>query len=93
MEDRTDTDVGTSAQWEIISSHDWESHAAIETALCDVLCALDTDTEATVLYDHVDVEAVVDAISPGADRGVSEVRFECEEYEIRVDRTGTISAR
>lgn len=80
-------------RWKVIRSHNWDSHAAIETTLCDAIDALGAASGDLTLYDHVDLEAVVDAISPGEDRGVEEVRFEYEEYEIRVERDGTIAAR
>ena len=49
--------------------------------------------EKVFLYDYVDVEAVRDALSPGTDRGVSEVRFDYGRHEVRVTDDGTIAAR
>jgi hypothetical protein len=70
----------------------WETGDELLVRLTDALAGLDSEA-GTVLYDHVAVDAVLDALEPGptAD-GVSEVRFDYGRYEIKVTRAGVIAA-
>lgn len=77
--------------WRRLGTHDWDSPVALETALRAALQGV--GVEDVFLYDDVDVEAVRDAISPGTDRGVSEVRFGYGRHEVRVAKDGTIAVR
>jgi hypothetical protein len=77
--------------WRPLVAHDWEGPVALETSLRAAL--EEVGMEEVFLYDYVDVEAVRDAVSPGTDRGVSEVRFDCGRHEVRVTEDGTIAAR
>jgi len=79
--------------WHPLATHDWSDARALETSLCAALEELDTVHGEVVLYEYVDVEAVRDALDPGAMRGVSEVRFDYDTYEVRVSMDGTIAVR
>ncbi len=79
--------------WHTLARHDWTDGTALVTSLSEALADLGVAREDPVLYEYVDVEAVRDAVSPGADRGVSEVRFDYGHHEVRVAEDGTIAAR
>lgn len=79
--------------WSVIRYHDWDSKKGIETTLIEVLDSLGGSTEETILYDYIDVEALVEVLAPESRRGASEIRFEYEGYEIRVSRDGTVAVR
>lgn len=79
--------------WRLLATHDWTDTTALEASLSRALETLDGASTEVVLYEYVDVEALRDALSPGTDRGVSEVRFECGRHEVRVADDGTIAAR
>lgn len=86
-------DGAPGGSWRVLARHDWKGTAGLEMTLADALERLDGPEE-PILYDYVNVEAVADAFAPAADgRGVSEVRFEYEEYTVRVTRDGTVAAR
>ncbi|MEF8887922.1 MAG: HalOD1 output domain-containing protein [Haloarculaceae archaeon] len=77
--------------WRPLVAHDWDGPVALETSLRAAL--EEVGAEDVFLYDCVDVEAVRDAVSPGTDRGVSEVRFDYGHHEVRVTEDGSIAAR
>lgn len=78
--------------WTVLDRTGWETGDELLLRLTDALAGLDSEA-GTVLYDHVAVDAVLDALEPGptAD-GVSEVRFDYGRYEIKVTRAGLIAA-
>jgi len=78
--------------WSVVGRHDWDGTGTLETTLRDALDGFDAETD-DVLYRYVDVEALVDALSPDADRGASEVRFDYGRHEVRVSRDGTVAVR
>lgn len=81
-------------RWTPLATHDWEGDDAIEGTLAGALSGIDDDSSNVVLYDHVDLEAITDALVPGSpERGASEVRFEYGHYEIKIEADGTIAAR
>ncbi len=79
--------------WQLVARHDWTDTTALETSLCAALEEVDSVAGEAVLYEYVDVETVCDALNPGSDRGVSEVRFDYGGHEIRVSEDGTIAVR
>jgi len=87
-----DANAPIPGSWRLLATHDWSDSTALEASLSTALEGLD-GAPADVLYEYVDVEAVREAISPGTDRGVSEVRFEYGRHEVRVADDGTIAAR
>ena len=89
-----DSESGDSQSgWRVLANHDWTDSTALETSLCRVFHALEDVSDEVYLYECVDVEAVREAFGPGSERGVSEVRFEYEGYDVRVDDAGTIAVR
>lgn len=78
--------------WSVVGYHDWDSQEGIETTLVEALDTLGGEEDA-VLYDYIDVEAMVDAMAPGSRRGASEIRFEYDRYEVRVSRDGAVAVR
>ena len=82
------------AAWLTLGHHDWEDVGGLEVSLADALGRLDGGAETLVLHDYVDIEAVGEAFGrPSSSRGVLEVRFEYEEYLVRISRDGTIAVR
>jgi len=79
--------------WHLLVTHDWADTTGLEMSLCVALAELDADRGEVVLYDYVDVEAVRNALAPGSERGVSEVRFDYEQHEVRVADDGTIAVQ
>ncbi|WP_340100084.1 HalOD1 output domain-containing protein [Salinibaculum salinum] len=83
-----------SSSWEELARHDWSDNQAIETTLTGALQELDCSTDGKLLYDYIDLEAVTNTFGPEESRcGASEVRFDFEDYEIRIAQDGTIGAR
>ena len=81
--------VGQSGEWTVLSEHDWEGTGELVTTIVDALGALENSDGEDVLHDYVDVEAVEVVLKSGA----TEIRFEYEDYEIRLSADGIISAR
>lgn len=79
--------------WLVLARHDWTDATALEISLHEALVTLEPTHDEAVLYEHVDVGAVRDVISPGTDRGASEVRFDYGRHEVRVAEDGTIATR
>lgn len=77
--------------WTDLGHHDWEGTDALETTLSDALHEL--DGHESILYEHVDTEALRDVIDPGRERGAAEVRFRYGHHEIRLTAEGSIAAR
>ncbi len=78
--------------WTVVAVHDWAGTQNIETTLVNALGDLE-DAPDGVLYDHVDLEALVRVIEPDDAKGASEVRFEYGWYDVRIDADGTIAIR
>lgn len=79
--------------WNVLTRHDWEGQEELDTSLTDALFSLDGVGE-SVLYEYIDAEALGDVFGDRPDgRGASEIRFPCEDYEVRITREGTIEAR
>lgn len=84
--------IGTD-EWSELGRHDWDSSEELARSLERALASLD-GVEDFVVYQYIDVEALRSAFGPRRDeRGIHEIRFDCERYEIRIDRDGTIMAR
>jgi hypothetical protein len=77
--------------WSVLASGEWESGDELLVRLTDAMRDLDSD-DGTVLYDHVAIDAMLDALAPAGSRGVSEIRFEYGRYEIKVTQAGVIAA-
>lgn len=77
--------------WSVLASGEWESGDELLVRLTDAIRDLDPD-DATVLYDHVAIDAMLDALAPAGSRGVSEIRFEYGRYEIKITQAGVIAA-
>ena len=77
--------------WSVLASGEWESGDELLVRLTDAMRDLDAD-DGTVLYDHVAIDAMLDALAPAGSRGVSEIRFEYGRYEIKVTQAGVIAA-
>jgi hypothetical protein len=77
--------------WSVLASGEWESGDELLVRLTDAMRDLGPDDD-TVLYDHVAIDAMLDALAPSGSRGVSEIRFEYGRYEIKVTQTGVIAA-
>lgn len=79
--------------WNELATHDWSGEQSIETTVSTALLCL-TSTDGNPLYDYIDLEAVADALgSEASGRGASEIRFDYEDYEIRIRQDGTIASR
>lgn len=90
----TESSAGPLSPWETIARHDWDGNEAIEATLAGALERLDNDAGDVLLYDYIDVEAVVDAFDPDSPhRGVSDVSFRFEDYLIRITQGGAVAAR
>lgn len=73
---------------------EWDRPGELILALDRAFRRLDGVDRETVLYDHVDPEAVTAAFElPAASRGATELRFECDSHEIRITGDGTVAAR
>ena len=76
--------------WSVITVHDWDGTQAIETTLANALGDL-PDAPDGVLYDHVDLEALVGVLEPSEGRGASRVEFEYGRFQVRIEDDGTIA--
>ena len=86
------TNSGQAADsWSVLAKGEWESGDELLVRLTDAMRDLDSD-DGTVLYDHVAIDAMLDALAPAGPRGVSEIRFEYGRYEIKVTQGGVIAA-
>jgi hypothetical protein len=84
--------AGTAGAWTVLDDDGWETVDGLLTRLTDALAGLGPE-DGTVLYDHVAVDAVLDALEPESEsRGVSEVRFDYDRYEIKITGGGVIAA-
>ncbi|MHB9288842.1 HalOD1 output domain-containing protein [Halobacteriales archaeon Cl-PHB] len=82
------------SSWTRLETHHWDGSTGLETSLVDALAGLDVDVDGVPLYEYVDVEALVTAFAPThPDRGVGQVSFTYEGYEVRISADGTIAAR
>jgi hypothetical protein len=80
--------------WDVLTVHNWDGSQSIETSLSTALDRLDGGSDESILYDHIDAEAITDAFDPErGDRGASEIRFDYHGYEVRLTRNGTIAVR
>lgn len=77
--------------WSVLASGEWESGDELLVRLTDAMRDIGPDDE-TVLYDHVAIDAMLDALAPPGSRGVSEIRFEYGRYEIKITQAGVIAA-
>ena len=92
MSETTRSRSGPAGSWSVLATGDWESGDELLVRLTDAIRDLDGD-DGTVLYDHVAIDAMLDALAPcSRTRGVSEVRFEYGCYEIKVTSEGVIAA-
>jgi len=92
MSEVIDGGSGPVGSWTVLDRAGWETGDELLVRLTDALAGLDS-AAGTVLYDHVAVDAVLDALEPGSNAdGVSEVRFDYGRYEIKVTRAGVIAA-
>lgn len=90
----TESRTSAPGMWETLSTHDWSGDKAIETTVSDALLSLDCTGDGKALYDYIDLEAAIETLGPkDAQRGASEIRFDYEDYEIRILQDGTIAAR
>jgi hypothetical protein len=84
--------AGTAGAWTVLDTEGWETGDDLLIRLTDALAGLGPE-DGTVLYDHVAVDAVLDALEPESEsRGVSEVRFDYDRYEIKITGGGVIAA-
>jgi len=77
--------------WSVLASGEWETGDELLVRLTDAMRDIGPD-DGTVLYDHVAIDAMLDALAPSGSRGVSEIRFEYGRYEIKVTQAGVIAA-
>lgn len=93
MSETIDGRADPATSWTVLDRSGWESGDELIVRLADALTGFGP-SEATVLYDHVSVDAVIDALDPeSASRGVSEIRFDYGRYEIKITRGGVIAAQ
>ena len=90
MSEATDGSPGTDS-WSVLASGELESGDELLIRLTDAMREIGPD-DGTVLYDHVAIDAMLDALAPADSCGVSEIRFEYGRYEIKVTRDGVIAA-
>jgi hypothetical protein len=84
----------SSGSWSVLTREPWETQDELLVALADAVCGIDGIDDDLTLSDSVDIEAVIAALLPDQrSRGVSEIRFEIDGYEIRVIRDGVIAAQ
>ena len=92
MSKATDAGTGPTGTWAVLDTEGWETGDDLLIRLTDALAGLGPE-DGTVLYDHVAVDAVLDALEPESEsRGVSEVRFDYDQYEVKITRNGVIAA-
>lgn len=78
------------------SYHDPDSDVSLST---DILLALDelpqfdVENSDTVMFDHIDLDALDDLFSPTNDARAGEVTFTVEDYEVTATATGEITIR
>lgn len=91
MSEAIDGESVPAGSWTVLDAGGWESTDELLVRLTDALSGFGPD-EGTVLYDHVAVDPVLDALDPeSASPGVSEIRFEYGRYEVKVTRAGVIA--
>lgn len=92
MSEAIDGGSGSTGTWSVLERGAWETRDELLVRLTGAVRDLDPD-DGTVLYDRVAVDAMLDALAPeSASRGVSEIRFEYGDYEIKVAADGVIAA-
>ena len=92
MSEAIDPEAGTAGSWAVLDDDGWETGDGLLARLTDALAGVGPE-DGTVLYDHVAVDAVLDALEPESEsRGVSEVRFDYDRYEIKITGGGVIAA-
>ena len=92
MSEAIDSGAGTAGSWAVLDDDGWETGDGLLARLTDALAGVGPE-DGTVLYDHVAVDAVLDALEPDTPgRGVSEVRFDYDRYEVKITRNGVIAA-
>jgi hypothetical protein len=80
--------------WTVLTHFEWSSQTELVVALASALDNLDSVDDTAVVYDYIDPEAVTAAFGePGHDRGIHEIRFDCEGHEIQITDNGIIAAR
>ncbi len=90
----TKDDTRSTGSWEILVRHDGSESQELETTISNALLRLDSGTEGKPLYDYIDLEAAAETLGRGRGGwGASEIRFEYEDYEIRITDDGTVAAR
>jgi len=83
---------GPTGSWSVLATGDWETRDELLIRLTDAIRDLDPGNDGTILYDHVAVDAMLDALAPeSASRGVSEIRFEYGCYEVKVTQDGVVA--
>ncbi|WP_188786977.1 HalOD1 output domain-containing protein [Halobellus salinus] len=92
MSEAINSGTGAVGSWAVLDDDGWETGDGLLTRLTDALAGLGPE-DGTVLYDHVAVDAVLNALEPDSPaRGVSEVRFDYDRYEVKITRDGVIAA-
>jgi hypothetical protein len=90
----TKTNRGVVNSWDVLATHNWNDTQSIETTVSNALLRLNCKTDGKPLYDYIDLEAATETLgSKGTKRGASEIRFDYENYEIRILQDGTVAAR
>ncbi|MCU4719604.1 HalOD1 output domain-containing protein [Halapricum hydrolyticum] len=78
--------------WTVLTH--WSRQEAIVLALDRAFDELDGVEDDVVIFDYIDPEAIEAVFGgPSPDRGANELRFTCEQHEIRISDDGTIEAR
>ena len=92
MSEATDARTGSTGTWAVLDNEGWETGDDLLIRLTDALAGIGPE-DGTALYDHVAVDAVLDALEPdSSSRGVSEIRFDYDRYEVMITRGGVIAA-
>ncbi|MBB6647273.1 hypothetical protein [Halobellus ruber] len=92
MSETIDGGAGRRTSWTVLDRSGWETGDELLRRLADALAGFGPG-KSTVLYDHVSVDAVIDALDPESpSRAVSEIRFDYGRYEIMITRDGVIAA-
>lgn len=80
-------------RWWILGELDWEEPGELALTVDAALRQLGALGEG-VVYDYIDLDAVRTVLRERPDgRGAHQIRFDCNDHEIRIDGDGTVAAR
>lgn len=86
--------ITTDARWSVLTRQAWDGSEELETVLVEALHSLDGIDEDETLFEYVDTEALNDVLArTPSETGASEIRFDFQDYEVRLTHRGIIAVR